>query len=219
MRCAVLALLAIRLASALEAPSYADADARLRAAADKAEAMKQALESAWKQGQLPSRGVERPDLPIVAAATSGSESAQTVETPVHVDADQERVPPEFYPGEKSFDAELIGETNQVTAILDPSESIVKPHAKATALAAQSQESQRQRASRYFATHGLRRVAQALGEDTSHVKVAQNNWRTLLSNADSKGAAAAAPHQEQLSGQPSPWAAVDAIRNSRAKLLG
>eukprot|EP00971_Amphidinium_carterae_P112078 2219988-Amphidinium_carterae.1 len=152
-------------------------------------------------------------LPNVAAATS--ETALPV---LHVVAHADPASiPEFYPGEQSFDAELIGEANQVTQFLDPS-VIARPHAKATALAAQSQESQRDRATRYFATHGLRRVAQALGEDASETKVAHNDWRRVLSETDSK-ASATGGRQEQMSSQPSPWAAVDAIRYSTAKLMG
>merc|ERR550537_677332 len=75
---------------------------------------------------------------------------------------------EYFPGEHDLDKELFAKADEVQKevanMKDP--TVEDAPKKAAALNAQSQESQQQRAARYFAAHGMKKVGHMLGEELS-----------------------------------------------------
>mmetsp|Transcript_16043 Transcript_16043/g.37838 ORF Transcript_16043/g.37838 Transcript_16043/m.37838 type:complete len:227 (+) Transcript_16043:108-788(+) len=214
--------LGLPLISALEAPTYADSDAQLMAAAEKAKAMKQALETARNAG-LTAQGQagEVAEAMMLRSKTAGlSPPAAAVHTPVVLPHASAEDVPEFYPGERSFDAQLLAETDEVRAGQAEAVSAAKQRPRA-ALAVQSQESQHDRAARYFAVHGMRQVAQALGEEVDSKSTAkkEQDWREKLKvDQSAVTEMSSSRSREARRAASSPWAAVDALRSRAAQRI-
>merc|ERR1719420_381797 len=86
---------------------------------------------------------------------------------------------EFFPGEHKLDDALMkkaDDAQKMVAAMEKMEDPLKPKRKSLAkVAVKAKETQAQRAARFFATHGMKKIGHALGE-------------TLSANAEKKAVA-------------------------------
>jgi len=102
---------------------------------------------------------------VVDTAPSVGTSERSLVTPVSQVA-AKILDGDYFSKEQSFDAELMSRADQVQEkmqALKGSDSVEGSHKKA-ALAARLQESDQDRATRFFAAHGMKQIAHILGDE-------------------------------------------------------
>merc|ERR1719160_623644 len=98
--------------------------------------------------------------------TEGASSA--AQAPSLAAKGQKLAPGEFFPGEHKFDDQIMKKADQAAAIMKEVEKEGDPTKKTTktSLAKVKTESKEERAARYFALHGMKKIGHVLGEELS-----------------------------------------------------
>merc|ERR1719316_1169067 len=132
-------------------------------------------------------------------------------------------PADFYPGEHRLDEQLMGMANQVEDIVQEArrEDPTKKKSKASLLGhatVKVVETQAQKAARFFATHGMKKVGQMLGQELS-----VSEEQALRKSRPSHAVQAPVvedfemPQDDEEIAYKKQWAAVDALKKRKINL--
>merc|ERR1719217_1914443 len=159
----------------------------------------------------------------VRTETEGKDAQGPVDTSVvALKAPESKGANEFFPGEHQLDDDLMKKADQVQEEMQDLTDPTAPAPKKTAaLTAQKQESRADRAARFFAMHGMKKVGHMLGEEMSKAAETKavreeaevdNTLRQQVATPEASADALEMPEDddEDLEAKKR-WQAVDALR--------